>query len=72
MVLRAREPQRPRVFRTPLAWVVGPVAILGCLYLFWSLPQRTQLWFLVWNAVGIVVYLAYSRRNSMLAKGGDA
>ena len=40
--------------------------------LFWSLPQRTQLWFLVWNAVGFVVYLAYSRRNSVLAKGGDA
>ena len=46
--------------------------ILGCLYLFWSLPQRTQLWFLVWNAVGFVVYLAYSRRNNVLAKGGDA
>ena len=72
LVLRSREPARPRVFRTPLAWIVGPVAILGCLYLFWSLPQRTQLWFLVWNAVGFVVYLAYSRRNSVLAKGGDA
>ena len=72
LVLRSREPERPRVFRTPLAWIVGPVAILGCLYLFWSLPQRTQLWFLVWNAVGFVVYLAYSRRNSVLAKGGDA
>ena len=72
LVLRTREPNRPRVFRTPLAWVVGPIAILGCLYLFWSLPHRTQLWFLIWNVVGIVVYLAYSRRNSMLAKGGDA
>ena len=72
LVLRKRDPNRPRVFRTPLAWIVGPVAILGCLYLFWSLPQRTQLWFLVWNAVGFVVYLAYSRRNSVLAKGGDA
>lgn len=72
LVLRTREPDRPRVFRTPMAWLVGPVAILGCLYLFWSLPHRTQLWFLIWNVVGIVVYLAYSRRNSMLAKGGDA
>ena len=72
LVLRKRDPARPRVFRTPLAWLVGPIAIVGCLYLFWSLPQRTQLWFLVWNAVGFVVYLAYSRRNSVLAKGGDA
>jgi basic amino acid/polyamine antiporter, APA family len=72
LVLRKRDPQRRRVFRTPLAWVVGPVAILGCLYLFWSLPQKTQLWFLLWNAVGVVVYLAYARRNSLLAKGADA
>jgi APA family basic amino acid/polyamine antiporter len=72
LVLRKRDPSRKRVFRTPLAWVVGPIAILGCLYLFWSLPQKTQLWFLVWNAIGIVAYLAYGRRASLLAKGGDA
>ena len=72
MVLRKREPNRPRVFRTPLAWVVAPIAIFGCLYLFWSLPQRTQLWFLVWNVIGVVAYLAYGRRSSLLAKGSDA
>ncbi len=72
LVLRRRDPQRQRVFRTPLAWVVGPVAILGCAYLFWSLPQRTQLWFLAWNALGVLVYVVYARRNSVLGKGGDA
>ena len=70
LVLRVREPTRARAFRTPLAWVVGPVAILGCLYLFWSLPSTTQGWFLVWNALGVVVYLAYGRRNSRLGKVG--
>lgn len=68
LVLRKRDPQRPRVFRTPLAWVVGPLAIFGCLYLFWSLPSKTQLWFLVWNVFGFVVYVAYAQRNSVLAK----
>ena len=68
LVLRKRDPQRPRVFRTPLAWVVGPLAIFGCLYLFWSLPSKTQLWFLVWNVVGFVVYVVYAQRNSVLAK----
>ena len=72
LVLRKRDPARPRVFRTPLAWVVAPIAIFGCLYLFWSLPQRTQLWFLVWNVIGVVAYLAYGRRSSLLAKGSDA
>jgi basic amino acid/polyamine antiporter, APA family len=70
LVLRKRDPDRPRVFRTPLAWVVGPLAIFGCLYLFWSLPSKTQLWFLVWNVFGIVVYFAYAQRNSVLAKRG--
>ncbi|MBB2758810.1 UNVERIFIED_ORG: APA family basic amino acid/polyamine antiporter [Xanthomonas campestris] len=70
LVLRVREPTRARSFRTPLAWVVGPVAILGCLYLFWSLPSTTQGWFLVWNVLGVVVYVAYGRRNSRLAKVG--
>jgi len=67
LVLRKRDPQRPRVFRTPLAWVVGPLAILGCAYLFTSLPTRTQLWCLLWNAFGLLVYLLYARRNSLLA-----
>jgi APA family basic amino acid/polyamine antiporter len=59
------------VFRTPLAWVVGPLAILGCLYLFASLPRTTQWWFLLWNAIGVVAYFAYGRRNSLLGKARD-
>ncbi|MGY4515514.1 amino acid permease [Lysobacter sp. HA18] len=72
LVLRRRDPQRPRVFRTPAAWIVGPVAILGCLYLFYSLPHRTQYWFLIWNAIGVVVYLLFGRRGSVLARGEHA
>ena len=68
LVLRKRDPQRPRVFRTPLAWLVGPVAILGCIYLFSSLPTRTQLWCLLWNAFGLLAYVGYARRNSLLGK----
>ena len=72
LVLRKRDPARKRVFRTPFAWVVGPIAILGCLYLFWSLPQRTQLWFLAWNVIGVAAYLIYGRRSSLLARGQEA
>ncbi|WP_243395725.1 amino acid permease [Sphingomonas oleivorans] len=68
LVLRRREPGRRRIFRTPLAWLVGPIAIGGCLYLFLSLPSRTQLWFLAWNIGGLFVYLAYGRRSSLLAR----
>ncbi|HEY2070863.1 MAG TPA: amino acid permease [Rhizomicrobium sp.] len=69
LVLRVRDPARPRVFRTPLAWVVGPVCIVGCLYLFLTgLPGFTQWWFLGWNAAGLAVYFLYSMRASRLAK----
>ena len=30
-------------------------AILGCLYLFWSLPVQTQTYFLIWNVIGLAV-----------------
>ena len=39
LVLRVREPDRERKFRAPAAWLVGIVGILGCLYLFISLPH---------------------------------
>src|SRR5690606_27028100 len=68
LVLRKREPARERKFRAPLAWLIGPVAIGGCIYLFFSLPSSTQLWFLLWNLFGLVVYVLYSRRNAVLGK----
>ena len=57
LVMRRRSPDAVRPFRTPAAWVVGSGAVLGCLYLFISLPHTTQLWFLCWNVVGLIVYL---------------
>ena len=59
LVMRRREPDRPRLYRTPLAWVVGPAAILGCLYLFTSLQAQTQLFFAAWNALGLVCYFGW-------------
>ncbi|WP_394653479.1 amino acid permease [uncultured Sphingomonas sp.] len=56
LVMRRRAPDMHRPFRAPAAWVVGAGAVLGCLYLFASLPSTTQLWFLGWNVVGLVVY----------------
>ncbi len=67
LVLRRRSPDAPRSFRTPLAWLVGPAAIAGCTYLFFSLPSATQGWFLVWNLIGVAIYLVYGARKSRLA-----
>ena len=61
LVMRRRAPDAPRSFRTPLAPLVGAVAIGGCIYLFFSLPSRTELFFLGWNVLGLVVYFIYGR-----------
>jgi APA family basic amino acid/polyamine antiporter len=68
LVMRRRAPALRRPFRTPLVWVVGPAAILGCLYLFVSLPTKTLLWCLIWNAIGILIYAVYGRRHSALGE----
>jgi APA family basic amino acid/polyamine antiporter len=68
LIMRRRAPDATRGFRTPMAWVIGPIAIGGCLYLLASLPQKTHLWFLFWNLAGIAVYLAYGRRHSLAGK----
>lgn len=64
LVMRRRAPDATRPFRAPMAWVVAPGAILGCLYLFTSLASVTQLWFVVWNALGLFVYFAYGRARA--------
>ncbi|KQN35538.1 amino acid permease [Sphingomonas sp. Leaf407] len=72
MVLRRTAPTAKRLFRCPAPMVVGTGAILGCLYLLHSLPGATLVRFLIWNAIGLAIYLAYGRRASraLRAKGG--
>jgi APA family basic amino acid/polyamine antiporter len=67
MVLRRQRPELTRPFKTPLWWLVGPLAVGGCLYLFFSLAGVTQGLFVVWNAIGLVVYLLYGRTRSRMA-----
>ncbi|WCT73484.1 amino acid permease [Sphingomonas naphthae] len=68
IVMRRRAPELPRPFRAPLGVLVGIGAIAGCAYLFLSLPTKTLLWCLAWNAIGLIVYLAYGRHRSLLAR----
>jgi APA family basic amino acid/polyamine antiporter len=67
-VLRIREPERARLFRAPLGKTVAVACIAGCVYLFASgLPRFTQLWFVFWNVIGLLVYFLYGLRKSRLA-----
>ena len=66
MILRRTSKDRRRPFRTPGIWVVGPLALIGCLALFALLPLVTILVFFGWAALGLVVYATYGRNRSTL------
>jgi APA family basic amino acid/polyamine antiporter len=51
-----------------MAWLICPLAIFGCLFLFLNLSGHTELLFLGWTALGLVVYFLYGYRNSQLAR----
>jgi APA family basic amino acid/polyamine antiporter len=69
MVLRRTDAGRHRPFRTPAITITAPIAIAGCVYLFWSLGAETKLMFVGWAAVGLVVYYAYSYSRSHVGRG---
>ncbi|WP_244552460.1 amino acid permease [Allosphingosinicella indica] len=68
MILRRTRPDLPRVFRCPQPYVVGTLAILGCAYLMLSLPELTLMRFVIWNLIGLAVYLLYGRARSILTR----
>ena len=69
LVLRRRDPNRPRTFRVPAAWLIAPLTIVGCVFLFLNLPIDAMLFLPGWGLIGIVIYLLYSRRQSHLGRG---
>ncbi|MGY4515717.1 amino acid permease [Lysobacter sp. HA18] len=70
MILRRTEPTRPRPFRTPLVWIVGPLALAGCVLLFFSLGwDPTIKFFCFWAVLGLIVYFLFARKRSHLAHG---
>jgi len=69
VLLRRRDPDRPRPFRTPALPVVAFLSIVGCAYLIFKLEESaTYLRFLIWMLLGVVVYFAYSRRASLVGQ----
>ena len=72
IVLRRTRPDLPRGFRVPWVPVLPIAAILACLWLMLNLTGLTWIRFLLWMAIGVVVYAAYGRRHSVLARRSAA
>ncbi|MFC6714103.1 APC family permease [Branchiibius cervicis] len=67
VVLRRTQPDMKRPFRTPLVPFVPILATACCLALMASLAVETWIRFLVWLAIGLLVYFFYGRKHARLA-----
>ncbi|HET9708063.1 MAG TPA: amino acid permease [Gemmatimonadales bacterium] len=66
LVLRVREPDLPRVFRTPAVWAVAPLGALSAAWLMKSLPWVTWERLIIWFVIGMVVFIGYGYSHSRL------
>ncbi|MEU4508916.1 amino acid permease [Nonomuraea wenchangensis] len=70
VVLRRTRPDLPRSFRVPLVPLLPILSVLACLYLMLNLPVETWLRFVIWMALGVLVYFGYSYRHSRTGGAG--
>ncbi len=67
-VLRRREPNRPRAFKTPWVPLIPIVGVLSCVVLMFSLPWVTWKRFAYWLIAGLCIYYFYGFRRSRLLR----
>jgi APA family basic amino acid/polyamine antiporter len=72
IILRRTRPDLHRAFRCPGVPVLPLLSVLASLYLMLNLPALTWVRFFIWMAIGLVVYVIYSRGHSRLAPPGQA
>src|SRR5881296_2979089 len=70
IVLRVREPNLPRAFKTPAYWLVAPLGAISALYLMIHLSRTTWERLIIWFVLGMFVYFGYGVRHSKLASKG--
>ncbi|HEX4207723.1 MAG TPA: amino acid permease [Ktedonobacteraceae bacterium] len=70
LVLRRRRPDMHRTFRVPWVPFIPILSIIASLVLIFSLPLVTLARFILWLAIGLVIYFVYSRYRSRLHKRG--
>ena len=69
VVLRRKRPDLKRSFTVPLSPWLPILSAVICAYLMLNLSVETWLRFLIWLAIGFVIYFTYSRSHSRLQTG---
>jgi basic amino acid/polyamine antiporter, APA family len=72
LVLRRKDPARPRPFRAPFVPWVPLGAMVTCGYLMVNLPIKTWIRFVLWLVVGLAIYFTYGLRRSALNRQAGA
>jgi APA family basic amino acid/polyamine antiporter len=72
LIMRIKHPEAERPFKAPFYPFVPILGILSCLLLMFSLPVANWWRLFVWLGIGFVIYFAYGRRHSVMAKARAA
>ena len=72
IVLRYTRKDIHRPFRVPLFPVLPAVGALLCAYLMANLPKTAWERFVIWLAIGLIIFFFYGRKHSRLAKKAKA
>jgi len=66
IILRYKDPNRPRAFKTPFVPLVPILGIASCIYLMGGLPVVTWIRFGIWLLAGLALYFVYGFWKSKL------
>jgi APA family basic amino acid/polyamine antiporter len=66
IVLRYRQPDLVRPFKTPGMPIIPLLGVVSCSYLIANLPWFTLMRFIIWMLIGFIVYFTYSQSHSVL------
>jgi APA family basic amino acid/polyamine antiporter len=66
IILRKREPNMKREFRTPWVPFIPILGVLVCLSMMYGLGWPNWLRLFAWMAIGVLIYFIYSKKNSVL------
>jgi APA family basic amino acid/polyamine antiporter len=67
-VMRKKEPNRPRPFRTPAIWFVAPMGIIFNFGMMLTLEWQNWARLIVWLIIGLVIYFTYGKKHSVMAQ----
>jgi APA family basic amino acid/polyamine antiporter len=66
LVLRVKDPNRPRPFKVPFVWVIAPGGMAACIFVMYGLPKQAWERFGMWLAIGLAIYFSYGYWRSRL------